>query len=200
MKQQILHKLASCPQLQQHLQPHQFADFCRQLQENEEVLDARSALELLDLFCLMCWRLDDLQKPCYESVSALWKNSSTAAKTALIPKLMEQSFVYNDFVFLAQEFLENPSSYEKKMLGKIYLPHWTTEDEYTSICEAEYKYRQAKGLKCWVYEYPPMPNGKVTKDYRRPPCINDFECYYAMLEVLHLSEHESYIYQGGYHD
>ncbi len=200
MKQQLLHKLASCPQLQQHLQSHQFADFCRQLQEDEEVLDARSALELLDLFCQMCWRLDDLQKPCYESVSALWKNSSTAAKTALIPKLIEQSFVYNDFVFLAQEFLENPSSYEKKMLGKIYPPHWTTEDEYSSICEAEYKYRQAKGLECWIYKYPPLPSGKITIDYQRPSCVHDFRCFEAILKVLHLAGQPIYMYCSGWND
>ena len=113
---------------------------------------------------------------------------------------MQESSVCNDFVFLAKILIKELSAEECKKLGKMYLPAWTKDSDYTSITKEEYAYRQANGLKCWIYEYPPMPNGKVTIDYRRPCCIHDFECFYVMLEVLSVSGQEVLWFMGGYSD
>jgi hypothetical protein len=200
MKQQILHVLAKCPQLQHHLQPHQFTDFCRQLDEFDEVLDAPSAQELLDLFCLMYWRLDELQKSCFEAVSSVWLNASRSARVKIIPQLVEKSKICNNLLFSAQTLIGGLSSQERQNLDKLYPIHWTKDDEYTSITAEEYEYRRAKGLKCWIYKYPYMPNGKITTDYRRPCCANDIKCFYASLEILHLSGQESYMFMNGFTD
>ncbi|MBQ8677426.1 MAG: hypothetical protein IJ529_03020 [Alphaproteobacteria bacterium] len=197
MKQQLLHKLAGCPQLQHNLQPHQFADLCRQLKRSDEVLDTQAAQELLDLFCHFYWQLDELQKSCFEDVCSIWLNASRAAWIKIIPQLMSKSKVCNNLVFLAQMLIEELTLAERKTLDNVYMPYWTQDDEYTSITVEEYAYRQAKGLKCWVYKYPQMKNGVVTKDYRRPSCVNDFKCFEAMLQVSYLSEQKTYFYLSG---
>ena len=196
----LLHQLAVCPHLQRNLQPHQFADFCRQLKESDEVLEAQDASELLDLFCLFYWRLNNLQKSCFEDVNSVWLNASRPAWIKIIPRLIQESSVCNDFVFLAKILIKELSAEECKKLDKMYLPAWTEDSDYTSITKEEYAYRQANGLKCWIYEYPPMPNGKVTIDYRRPCCIHDLKCFYVMLEVLSVSGQKVYFFMGGYSD
>lgn len=184
-------------QLQNCSQPHEFAYFCRQLKESGIIPDPQEAQKLLDLFCHVYWKLDVLQKTCFEDICSIWINASRAAWIKIIPQLVSRSIVCNDLIFIAQLLMEELNSVEIKALDKVYPIYWTKDDEYTSITSEEYMYRQAKGLKSWIYEYPPMPNGKVTKDFRRPSCFNDFKCFYAMLEILYLSKQEL-LFTSGY--
>ena len=194
---QILHALVKYPLLLRNLQPHQLADFCQQLCEENEVLDEQSALELLTVFCRKYWQFDTLQASCYENFCALVRQSTQTAKIALIPELMAQSIVCNNMVFLAKELIENLSLEERKQLKTIYLPSWTRDDEYSSICEDEFIYRQSKGLKCWKEE--DNISEIVNRIYyRRPSCFNDFQCYYAMLDVIMASEQQAIIYSPGW--
>lgn len=116
----LLHQLAVCPHLQRNLQPRQFADFCRQLKESDEVLEAQDASELLDLFCLFYWRLNNLQKSCFEDVNSIWLNASRLAWIKIIPRLMQESIVCNDFVSLAEILIRKLSVEERQKSDKIY--------------------------------------------------------------------------------
>ena len=200
MEQQELSCLQKLLQLQNCSQPHQFADFCRQLKRSHEVLDPQEASELLNLFCRFYWKLDTLQKTCFEDICSIWINASRATWIKIIPQLLSKSIVCNDLIFMAKLLLEELNPEEIKALDKVYPIYWTKDDEYTSITAEEYAYRQSKGLRSWFYEYPPLPNGKITKDFRRPSSINDFKCFQAMLEILHLSKQESCFFMSGYAD
>lgn len=194
MKQTI----TGCPQLR-HLQPQQFADFCRQLKENGEVLDAQSAQELLDSFCCFYWQMDELQKSCFEDVCSVWINASRDAWIKIIPQLMEKSIVCNDLVFLAQMLIEELTSKERENVDKMYPFDWDNDDSFALITKEEYAYRKEKGLKCWI-KTQPMKKGKATENYCRPSCIDDFKYIHAMLEVLWLSGQKTYFYMKGLAD
>ena len=193
----ILHSLVNCPQLQKRLLPHQFTDFCWQLQKSDEVLDADAARKLLDLFCIYCWNLASGQQSCYEIVSAVLLKSSHEARIKLIPLLMKKSIVYNKFVFLALKMLEGLTGDERQVVEKIYPPSWTRDDEYSSITAAEYAYRQSRGFECWIHKFYD-PSGKVEKDYRRPSCRDDLRCFEAMLYVIIMSGQEVHMFLKGY--
>ena len=194
MEQKIFLQMQSC------LQPQQFADFCRQLKTNGTVLDAQDAQAFLDLFCKFYWQLDTLQKSCYDDICSVWINASKDAWIKTIPQLVKQSDVCNDLIFLAQILLEELGPEDIKAMDKVYPIYWTKDDEYTSISAEEYAYRQTKGLKSWIYEYQPMPNGVVTKDFRRPSCINDFKCFEVMIKILLLAKQNVIFFMSGYAD
>ena len=193
----ILHSLVNCPQLQKRLYPHQFADFCRQLQKREEILDADVAEGLLDLFCRYCWNLALEQQFCYEIVADVLSKSSVDARIKLIPLLMKKSIICNKFVFLAQKMIKELTDEERQVMGKIYLPSWTKDDEYSSITAEEFAYRQSKGLECWIHKFSDV-SGKMVKDYRRPSCRDDLRCFEAMLCVIIMSGQEVHMFLKGY--
>lgn len=184
--------------LLKHLQPWQFADYCQQLQKADDVLDAQSALNLLEVFCKMYWRLEELQKPCYDLVADLWRKTDEVAKMQLIPVLMHLSIVCNNFVFLAQELLDSLSKEQQKAL-KLYMPGWTNQDEYSDITIAEYRYRLKHGLPCDRDEVNlQIDENRVyhSVNHTRPSCVNDFKCFYAMLEILYQTEQECLFMTG----
>ena len=92
MKKELT-KRAMCLHLQRNLQPHQFADFCRQLKENDEVLEAQDASEFLNLFCDFYWQLENLQKSCFDDVISVLINASRLAWVKIIPPLIEKSMI-----------------------------------------------------------------------------------------------------------
>ena len=166
--------------------PAKLAEVCHELRFNETVLFQDDALKLLDVFCNKYWELEEQQKTAFDDFCTLCKKGSLEARVALIPKLMYQSIVCNDFVFLAKELLEVLSDKEKKDID-IYFPNWTKSDTYTVISAAEYHYCQIHGLKCWkqVNIFEGKPCG--TPYPCRPMIIHDLDCFYCMMEVSSLA-------------
>ena len=184
--------------LLKHLQPRQFADYCQQLHRKNILLDAQSALNLLEVFCKMYWRLEEWQKPCYDLVTDLWRKTDEVAKMQLIPVLMHLSIVCNNFVFLAQELLDSLSKEQQKAL-KLYMPGWTNQDEYSDITIAEYRYRLKHGLPCNKEEIKfPIDENRVyhSEHYTRPSCINDLMCFRSMLDILYQAEQKCLFMTG----
>lgn len=185
--------------LLKHLQPHQFADYCQQLLKSGAVLNKQSALNLLEVFCKMYWRLEELQKPCFDLVTQLWCKCEIPAKMQLIPVLMRLSIVCNNLVFLARELINSLSKEQQKSL-KLYMPGWTNQDEYSDITIAEYRYRLKHGLPCDRDEVNlQIDENRVyhSVNHTRPSCVNDFKCFEAMLEILYQTEQECYFMTGG---
>ena len=179
--------------------PAKLAEVCHELRFNETVLFQDDALKLLDVFCNKYWELEEQQETAFDDFCALCKKGSLEARVALIPELMNQSIVCNDFVFLAKELLEVLSDKEKKDID-IYFPNWTKSDTYTVISAAEYHYRQIHGLKCWkqVNIFEGKPCG--TPYPCRPMSIHDFDCFYCMMEVALLTGNEAITYLPGNRD
>ncbi len=190
----LLHSFKKHPLLQETLQPHQVADFCKQLQESNEILDLTSATELLNLFCNKCWQLDTLQQSCYESVAIILKRCPIDAQIKLVPLLIENSKTYNDLVFLAFEMVKSFTPSQCNRLDKIYVISWSYDDEFTIITEQEYKYRQQNNLKCWYHTHV-SENGNFIS-YRRPFNINDIKCFEASLHIAHMSGQEIFFRTG----
>ena len=176
------------------LQPDQVADFCKQLQESNEILNTTSAVSLLNLFCNKCWELDSLQQSCYENISAVLKRCSVDTRITLVPLLIKNSIIYNDFVFLANELSKSFTKSEWKQLDTISVVSWTYDDEFTVITEQEYNYRQQKNLKCWYHTYA-FESGNH-KSYRRPFNVNDIKCFKASLHIAHMSGQEIFFLTG----
>ncbi len=185
--------------LLKYLQPHQFADYCQQLLKGNVVLDSQGALNLLEVFCKMYWRLEELQEPCFDLVTKLWCKCEPPAQTELIPVLMRLSIVCNNLVFLAQKLVNSLSKEQQKSL-KLHMPGWTKQDEYSDITVAEYRYRLKHGLPCNRDEVNlPIDENRNyhSVTYTRPSCVNDFKCFYAMLEILYQTEQKCYFMTGG---
>ena len=185
MKKKVLHSLKKNPLLQKKLQPRQVADFCKQLLENDEILDTTSAIALLELFCNKCWLLDSLQQSCYENISVILQKCSVDTQIKLVPLLIKNSIIYNDLVFLAYKIAKSFTPSECKQLGRISVISWSSDDEYTIITEQEYNYRQQNNLKCWYESY--TSENKKFISYRRPFNINDIRCFEASLHIAYIS-------------
>lgn len=176
--------------------PSKLAEVCHELRFNETVLFQDDALKLLDVFCNKYWELEEQQETAFDDFCALCKKGSLEARVALIPELMNQSIVCNDFVFLAKDLLEVLSADEKKGL-KIYIPRWTMTSDYTVISKAECNYRREKGQKC--EKRANLFEGKqISTFYCRPATNHDIiECFYCIMEVALLSGEVNYMFLPG---
>lgn len=131
----------------------------------------------LDAFCRDCWEFEDGQEECFAELSRIFNFLPRAEQMELIPLLIDNSKAYPKLVLLARELFNTLPTEEKKRI-KVPMIYWTTDDDYTSITEAEYQWRARHQLPCWQNRF----------GYARPMNASlDLECFYAILEMLFAS-------------
>ena len=129
--------------------------------------DAQSLENLITYFCQISWWLEP----------------------ELIPKLINLSKNYPRLVLLAEELF---NALDDKTKESITIPmiYWTIDDNYTSISENEYRYRQAYEKRVWI----------SNNDYRRPSQALDLICYQKVLDMIVKSKSQTIILTEGWND
>lgn len=139
-------------------------------------LDIEQAQNLLELFCVTVWEMEEKgQSKSFELLSLVMKSLLPNVKRQILPQLIAQSKMFAALALLARELFDSYSKEERHNF-KLPMIYWTTTDKHTDITEAEYLWRQKHQKPCW---YDVSSSG--LKLFRRPMEEPDVLCFYHVL-------------------
>lgn len=151
--------------------------------------DTQSVEKLITYFCNISWWLEHEQIECFSLLKKFVTSLPRQETAELIPKLINLSQNYPRLVLLAEELF---NALDDKIKESISIPmiYWTIDDNYTSISENEYRYRQAYEKPVWI----------ANNDYRRPSHALDMICYQKVLDMIVKSKSKALILTEGWND
>lgn len=184
----IIEMLCGNKKLAESLTTVQTLEFFHGLKRDERVLPLKTAEQMIELFGILCWQLESKEQR--ENCFAVFKDAlkKVQNKGTLVEKLMEYSYSYQPYVFLAKELLHEIEPEQRKNL-KVYPLSWTTTDDYTDISIYEYLWRLKQGYPCSKHE------DGFGVSYRRPMSMLDIQCFKDSLDIILEIGRTMYLYQ-----